>query len=159
MKSNTLVFDLEANSAVPKEVTNLWCCVIKDMESKKIYKFQQDEMAEAVKLLATADRLIGHFVLSYDMRVLNHLYGFDYPGEVIDTVLLSRLSNPDRGNPPGYRGNKPHSLEAWAVRLGGEQKVAWEDWSKYDPTMLIRCESDVNITERVYYALHEEFMQ
>jgi len=150
------VFDLEGNNKDPRDVTQVWCCVIKDLSTQEIFKYEQHQMEEALKKLGSYDRLIGHYILFWDFPVLKKIYNWEYSGDPIDTVILSRLAYTDRANPPGYFGNAPHSVEAWSIRLGCEPKINQEDWSAYHPNMLIRCTNDVLITERIYGALSEE---
>lgn len=69
---------------------------------------------------------------------------------------MSRTQRPSRELPRGCKGNAPHSVEAWAVRLGGTQKVQNEDWSQFTPLMLERCQADVEIQHKIYEFLLEE---
>lgn len=150
------MYDIEANGLELHEVTKVWCICTHDIVSKEEYQFGQDEIQSAVDYLGTANRLICHNEFWYDLPVLRKLYGFNYCGSVIDTLVLSRLASPDRIRPIGMLGKAgPHSLEAWGYRFG-DYKVQWEDWSKYDPVMLERCMSDVRINVRVYEELFKE---
>ena len=83
------------------------------------------------------------------------MFGWEYRGQVIDTVLMSRLQRPSRTNPKGYVGRAPHSVEAWGHRLG-EYKKEHEEWDRFSPEMLARCEGDVSLQYRIYNALLEE---
>jgi len=77
-----------------------------------------------------------------------------------DTLVMSRLLNPDRERPKGLPQKVgPHSLKAWGYRLGiykgeyGEQDGAWDEFSQ---DMLDYCAQDVNVTEQVYRELLKE---
>ena len=95
----------------------------------------------------TIDTLIMHNGVAYDLPLLKKLYGFNFKGRVIDTVLMSRLQRPNRKD-----GN---SLEAWGKRLGFH-KQEHEDWSQFSDDMLKRCETDVALNVKVYEALLKE---
>ena len=145
------VFDLEGNGLYP-EIDTIWTLYLKDIDTKKWDRYVIGEDNARIKsILEYSDVLIGHNVINFDLPVLKKLWGLDYKGKVIDTIVMSRLWYPDLPSPPKWVGKpKPHSLEAWAVRIGGIQKVEQEQWLEFDPNMLKRCEVDVKITERVY---------
>jgi DNA polymerase-1 len=95
-----------------------------------------------------ATTLIGHNIIGYDLPLLKRLYGWT-PGpdvRIIDTLILSRLLDPDRGS---------HSLDAWGERLG-YSKGEYSDWSRYTPEMLSYCQRDVEVTRRLYAHLLKE---
>lgn len=64
--------------------------------------------------------------------------------KVVDTLVLSYLYNPK------LEGG--HSLEEYGLRFKFP-KIVHEDWSKFSPEMLRRCEVDVELTEKVHDAL------
>jgi hypothetical protein len=82
--------------------------------------------------------------------------GYDRPGiskvlradvlldHLVDTLILSYLYHPQA--PAG------HSLDAWGERLG-IPKVQHDEWDRYTPAMLHRCQTDVKITKAVFLAL------
>lgn len=77
--------------------------------------------------------------------------GIDFSGvEVIDTLVLSRLSNPQRDG--------GHSLGSWGEKLGFE-KIDFEDWTKFTPEMEEYCNRDVDLTGKLYVHLMEKFEQ
>jgi hypothetical protein len=49
----------------------------------------------------------------------------------------------------------PHGLEAWGYRVGN-RKIEIHDWRTFTPEIIERCEVDVLINEKVYYALLKE---
>lgn len=150
-----LVVDLESNGLLDK-VTEVWCIVAKDIDTKDdIYYFEPHQIEAGLEFLSEAKELILHNGIGYDFPVLKKLYNFEYDGIVTDTLILSRLLNPDRPLPKGYVGRASHSVEAWGYRFG-HMKPSHEDWSQYSPEMLHRCKSDVLITEKIYYELLKE---
>ena len=149
-----LVFDCETDGLL-EEVTRMWCIVSKDIDTGLMYYFRPDDMCLALEFLSRADVLIGHNIIKYDIAVFKKLHTFNFTGELIDTLVVSRLQWPDRPNPKGYVGKASHSVEAYGVRFG-QKKPEHEDWSQFSPKMLHRCKEDVLITEKIYNYLLEE---
>ena len=142
-----LVFDTE-NDGLYDEATRMWCIVAKDIDTKEVFKYAQNNVMSGIDHLMSADSLIGHNIVGYDVPVILKIYGIDLSNKnLVDTLVLSRLLNPDR---PGG-----HSLAAWGDRMG-RPKPEHEDWSRYSPEMLNRCIADVEINEWVYWQLMKE---
>ena len=153
------VFDMEFNTLDLDKVSTIWCIVIQDVETEEVFKYGPDKIDEAIKKLDSYDRIIGHNIISADLPVLAKLKGYKPRGQVIDTLILSRLSNPDRAMPWGMPGPwHPHAIDAWGYRLG-RSKVKWDKWDEWDEGMLNRCEQDVLINTAVYKALYHEFKE
>lgn len=151
---SALVFDLEANGLHDATVTHVISAGY--MGQKKIASYTN--INEGLKYLDKADTLMGHNIINYDFRHLERLHDWT-PKEgvnVIDTLVLSRLGNPDRREPPGYTGKGgPHSLECWGYRVC-RAKPGHEDWSVYSPAMLERNREDVAINRLTYNLLSAE---
>ena len=138
-----MIFDIETDEL---NATKIWCLVAKEVDGK-CYRFGPDEIEEGIKLLQDADTLIGHNIIGFDLPVLKRLYNFKYTGNVIDTLVMSRLYNPVR--------ESGHSLKAWGYRVG-VLKQEQPEFEKYSPAMLNYCEQDVILNEVVYnYLLNE----
>jgi len=151
------VVDIECDNLL-EDVTKVWCIVAKDINEKHeeaIYYFQPDQIESGLEFLSEQEELILHNGISFDLPVLKKLYDYEYNGTLTDTLILSRLLNPDRPKPKGYSGKASHSVEAWGYRFG-HMKPSHEDWTQYSPEMLHRCKEDVLITEKIYYALMKE---
>ena len=103
-----LVFDIEANGLF-FDADKIWCIVAID-EHDTIYSFEPDKIKEGIELLQKADKIIGHNIIGYDIPLIKKLYNVDLDKdkEIIDTLVLSRLSNPVREG--------GHSLEKWGYR-------------------------------------------
>jgi len=150
-----LVFDMEGNG-LREDCTRVWCIVTKDIDTSEIRQFKPHEIHEALEHLKRANMLIGHNIIGYDIPVFNKLYKWCTMGELFDTLVVSRLLNPDRKVPEGWSGQqKPHSVEAWGMRFGRAKPVN-EDWSAYTDHMLHRCTEDVEITHMIYNELLKE---
>ena len=147
-------FDTEADGFL-EQARKVWCGVVKEHSTGNIYSFDPNNICDFLHLLDTFDCLIGHNCVYYDFPLLKKLYGWEYKGQVVDTLLMSRSQNPSRPVPAGYYGKNPNSVEAWGYRLG-KKKIQHTDWTRYSPEMLERCIQDVEIQYQIYYALLKE---
>jgi len=141
-----LVFDIEADGLY-QEATRIWCIVTKDIDTGESKQYYGRGLEQGISSINSADTLIGHNIIAYDLPLLDKL-GFleDKKREIVDTFTLSCLLNPDRGG---------HGLDAWGKRLN-RYKPAHEDWSQFSEEMLHRCTEDVEINHLVYKALQKE---
>ncbi len=148
------VFDVESDGFLD-EATQAWCIVVKDIETGRVHEWSGEEkMWLGMASLNHFDVLIGHNCIAYDFPLLKKLYGWEFKGKVVDTLLMSRLQRPNLVTPYNCpnRGARPHSVEAWGYRLG-RGKVAHEEWDRYSPEMLHRCVEDVEIQHLIYKEL------
>ena len=140
-----LVFDIETDDL---KATKIWCLVAQDMDSGKIYKFPPEKLSEGYELLSNADTLIGHNIIGFDIPMVEKFGGVDLSKiPVIDTLVLSRLFNPNRGG--------GHSLENWGYILNFK-KIEFEDYLNYSKEMLDYCVRDVQVNTLVLKKLREE---
>jgi hypothetical protein len=154
-----LVFDIEANGFLD-DVTKVHIIVTKDIDTHEVKKYYDTlggadgTLLEGVEALCTADSTIIHNGIGYDFPVIEKLYDRKPNGEIIDTLVMSRLLYPDRPIPYGCSGGG-HSIEAWGRRLK-RYKPCHEDWSVLTYDMIHRCAEDVEIGYLTYLALLEE---
>ena len=142
MKS--LVFDIETDGLDP---TKIYCMSVFDTETQAQFNFKPDVISEGLKLLESADKLIGHNIIGFDIPVIKKLCGIDLlDKKIVDTLVLSRLFNPVRG---------AHSLEAWGYKLECH-KIEFNEYDKYSEDMLKYCAQDVLLNYKVYEALKRE---
>jgi DNA polymerase-1 len=148
-----VVGDLEADGLLP-EATKCWCGVFKDRQTQEIFKFKPHQIDAMLEFLGTVDVLIMHNGIGYDWPLLKKLYGFEYKGKKVDTLIMSRLLNPKRLVPFNCPDKKagPHGIKAWGYRVG-RGKPDYDDWANYSDEMLHRCTEDVEILDLVYDAL------
>ena len=140
-----LVFDIETDDL---QATLVHCIVAQDAETGKIFKFPPHKLEEGYRFLSTADRLIGHNIIGFDIPMVQKFGGVDLSKkEVIDTLVLSRLFNPNRDG--------GHSLESWGFRLG-LAKIEFDDYKNYSNEMLEYCVRDVTLNTLVYKNLRNE---
>ena len=150
----TATFDIETNGLFP-EVDTVWCAVVKDHDNGEIKRFTPATLIHLTVCLDKYTTLIGHNCIQYDFPVLKKVLNYEFKGQVIDTLLMSRLQRPNRRVPMRSKGLAAHSVEAWGIRLG-HAKREHEDWTQFSPAMLERCEHDVAIQQGIYKALLKE---
>ena len=152
-----LFYDLEADNLL-EGVTKIHCVVAIDADTNNVYVFHDHKepaksgtVMDGVNFLNSADELIAHNQLGYDAPVIKKVTGVSLKPTLVDTLIMSRLLNPDRDMLKGVKQG-PHSIEAWGVRLG-HSKPEHEDWTTFTPEMLHRCVEDTRILQKVYDAL------
>ena len=141
----SLVFDIETDDL---KATKLWCIVAQDLDSNEIYRFAPHQIESGLELLKSAEALIGHNIIGFDIPVLKKLTGVDLSNKkLIDTLVLSRLFNPTREG--------GHSLEMWGYKLN-YNKIDFEDYSCYSKEMMDYCVRDVQLNTQVYHRLIQQ---
>lgn len=154
------VFDSESDGLLP-EATRVHCAVVKELTKGEnegvVTRFTPDNIHDLCRFLDGFDVLIGHNVIWFDFPLFRKIFGWEFKGTKVDTLWMSRIQRPNRIIPPHMpnRSAGPHSIEAWGYRVG-RGKVEYEDWSTFTPTMLTRCEEDVEINHLVYLELLKE---
>ena len=140
-----LVFDIETDDV---KATKVHCIVAQNPESGEIFKFPPNKLEEGYQFLTTADRLIGHNIIGFDIPMVHKFSDVDLSDkEVIDTLVLSRLFNPTRDG--------GHALESWGYKLG-YPKIEFSDYQNYSTEMLDYCVRDVQLNTLVLGELRKE---
>ena len=140
-----LVFDIETDDL---NATKVWCIVAQNPVSGEVFKFPPDKLEEGYQFLQTADKLIGHNIIGFDIPLVEKFGNVDLSDKiVIDTLVLSRLFNPTRDG--------GHSLETWGYKLG-YPKIEFEDYLNYSEDMLNYCVRDVELNTKVLQELRKE---
>ncbi len=62
-----LVFDIETDDL---QATKVWCIVAQNPDSGEIFKFPPHKLEQGYKFLTTADRLIGHNIIGFDIPMV-----------------------------------------------------------------------------------------
>lgn len=188
-----LVWDIEANGLldhttidytaspyVLKPDFKVHCMAFEDVHSDQTWEYDPDNLEYGVEMFNHVNTIIGHNIINYDLLVMKLAYGLDFEIDefdshncyingrkvrIIDTMVLSKVMNPDR-----YGG---HSIEAWGDRL----KLAKIDWrakaielgliqynspkgaefAVYHPEMLVYNKRDVKVNKLVYLELMKEW--
>ena len=144
MKS--IVFDIEADSLEP---TKIWCIAAVDPDSGETKTFGPTEIVNGLAFLNTADKLIGHNIIGYDLPAIKKIHNIDLTEgkAIVDTLVLSRLFNPTREG--------GHSLESWGYRIG-LQKIDHKEFGEYSPEMLNYCRNDAVVNAKMFNSLKTE---
>jgi DNA polymerase-1 len=157
-----LIFDIESDGLLDT-VSVIHCGVTYNTETKEYKRYTNEEISLLINDLQEADALGGHNIISYDIPVIEKLYGINLGDkELYDTLIVSRIAyynliaidSNSRRVPPRLKGS--HGLKAWGYRLGdnkgtyGEQEDAW---STYSTEMLDYCEQDVVLNVKLYNKL------
>ena len=152
-----LLADIEGNDLL-YGITNIWCVCFIDQDSGQEWDFTPDNLDNLPRFLVEnkPSELVFHNGIGFDLPALKKILKIDYTIEPdtlldfkckhIDTLLLSKILNPDRDG---------HSLEDWGNRLG-YPKGNYSDWSRFTPEMLEYCKRDVKLLGRVLNVLERE---
>lgn len=157
-----LVFDIEAdglseiviNKNIQPEVSKVWCIVAKDIHTGKVYTYKEDKIEEGVELLRNARTLIGHNIIMYDIPVLERFYG-KIDTHAVDTLVISKLMYPDFKNHP-LGGN---SLRHWGKHIGILKEDYQGGFGDFSNDMLDYCVQDVEVSEAIYKAQEQFFIE
>lgn len=167
----TYIFDIETNGFLDV-LDRVHCIVLKDVETGEVHSFADQDgyrpITEALDLLASADMIVGHNSIKFDVPSIKKVYPtWKTKAVVRDSLLMSRLLWPEMreaDTQPVTRAKRirsglspmpkamlgKHSLEAWGHRLGeykGDYKGPWDTWS---PAMQTYCEQDVEVTANLW---------
>src|SRR5690554_5733725 len=140
-----VVFDTEA-TGLDVERDKVHCLVAYDLDAKRFYEFTPNDLHKLPKFFEKVTLAIAHNGLCYDFPILRNNLGVEYKGKIEDTLIWSRLLNPDRGG---------HGVEWWGKQFG-LHKPEHEDWSRFTPAMLHRCREDVKIQVRIWQQIEKE---
>jgi len=158
-----LIVDIETDNLYD-DVTVVHCVVIHDICRNKTFTYGPDSVAAALEHLATADVLIGHNVIFYDIPVLQKLHLIDCKARIIDTLICTRLIWPKEvldgldseqypQVPSKLRGSA--SLKAWGYRLS-DNKIEFKNFKEYSEEMAEYCRQDVAITHKLFQKIQQE---
>lgn len=155
-----LAFDIETNGLLD-QLDLVHCIVAKDIETGEVFSFNPTNIPHALELLSSAEELVGHNIMGFDLPALRKVYpDWQYKGRVTDTLIASRLIHADLTGEDFTKNWLPedlpkrlfgsHSLKAWGMRLThfkDDYDGGWEAWSQ---EMQDYCEQDVEVTYSLY---------
>jgi DNA polymerase I-like protein with 3'-5' exonuclease and polymerase domains len=133
-----IVLDIETNLAHD----TIWMAATCNVNTLETAVFT--DAASLSAHLVKADSIVGHNLIGFDVPVLRQVWGIDIDAKkVIDTLVMSRLYNPslDGG----------HSLRAWGIRMGNEQKGDFTDFDGgLTQEMIDYCVQDTVVNAHLY---------
>jgi DNA polymerase I-like protein with 3'-5' exonuclease and polymerase domains len=161
-----LLFDIETNGFY-NDVNKIHCIVIKDVNSGQTFSYRPDRISNALVHLDSADVVIGHNIIFYDIPVIEKLHpgAIDFSTkEVIDTLVCVRLLWPkeklyeidqvDFNHVPS-RLMGSASLEAWGHRFK-DYKGDFKNFGTFTQEMLDYCLQDVSVSFKLYKLLCDQ---
>ena len=171
IETNNLLANMLDYSSLPYKLNrdaNLWCIVIRDVDTNEVTVLKSESGDTITKemlqnaLFGTTE-IIAHNGIKFDFislklfGVLDYTVGylgqddtiFGIPVKITDTLIRSRLFNPDR-----YGG---HSLDAWGKKLG-EHKGNFHNFESYSDEMVTYCIQDTNVTALIFKELEQEYV-
>ena len=141
----TLIADIETDGFL-HQMTLCHCLAIKDTTEDDVTIYADHAgyrpISEGLSRLSRADCVVFHNGIGFDIPAIVRLYGtgiLDY-SKVFDTLVGSRLKDSTR------RG---HSIKDYGRELG-EEKLDYNDFTKFTDEMAEYCKVDVKITQYVY---------
>ena len=142
---NTCYLDIETTT----DHSTIWCAVTKVKNDIQVHT-SPDTLQ---KVLNNAEEIVGHNLIGFDVGVLDRVWNVRIPRHyVVDTLYLSRLFNPSQEG--------GHSLRNWGKILGGDGKIAFEDFDAGLTEEMVRyCIADVELTEQVHKWLSWQMMK
>lgn len=171
IETNNLLADMLDYSSLPYKLNknaNLWCVVIRDVDTNEVTVLKSESGNTITKdmlqdALVGTTEIIAHNGIKFDFislklfGVLDYTVGylgqddtiFGIPVKITDTLIRSRLFNPDR-----YGG---HSLDAWGKKLG-EHKGNFHNFDSYSDEMVTYCIQDTNVTALIFKELEKEYV-
>lgn len=144
-----VIFDIETEGLEG----NIIHCIVAKVIGGGTYLFPPDKLQEGADLIESADVLIGHNIIGFDIPVLKKHFDLNLTNHIEDTLVVSRLVN------PVFSGG--HSLENWGYFLYpndvSKRKAQQPDsWEEYTEEMGKYCIQDVELNADVYYKLLEQ---
>ena len=134
-----MIFDIETDGLDPTKIH-----VLSYSDGAEVkHVFDYDQMRA---VLMSADSLIGHNIIRYDLPALRSILGFrpNHSQQIVDTLALSWYINHERGK---------HNLESYGEQYGIPKPIV-DDWESLTPEEYAhRCDEDVKINSRLYKEL------
>lgn len=133
----TIVSDIECNGFL-YQLNTMHCGVNINPFTLKEVRYGPDPNGVYVDSIRDSSCVIGHNFRGFDLPALRKLFGFNYEGFCFDTLVLSRLLDPERN---------AHSLEYWGnyLRFHKDSFGKTCDWAVFSDEMMEYCSQDVRV--------------
>lgn len=155
--SDTCVSDIEGDNLL-YHITRMHCGVVLNPFTLNEAWYGPSETEQYLADLSSFKMIVGHNFKGFDLLALKKLFGYKHPGFCFDTLILSRLINPER---------KQHSLDAWGKQLKflkGDYKIAFKErmgelyepgmeWREFNDDMMTYCAQDVRLNAVLFLYL------
>jgi len=150
-----LFLDIETDGFNPSRIWCVGTALIeenKDGTQTETHRlFQEGERDSFADYATQADKVIGHYAIHFDFRILNLLWNIHFqPNQLLDTMVLSQLANPVRDG--------GHSIEAWGRRFN-YPKIDIDPekfYQGYSDEMGEYCMQDTRICAKIYKQVKKE---
>jgi len=143
-----IFLDIETNLAH----TTIWLVVTKKGDEVKTWRERT-----GLQQYLDENKVVAHNGIDFDFDVLPKVWQVYVPEHMqVDTLVLSRLYNPELPPPEEDPKAGKHSLRSWGIRFGehkGDFDAFDEGWSQ---EMEDYCIQDVLLLERLYQHLTKE---
>ncbi len=143
-----IFLDIETNLAH----TTIWLVVTKKGDEVKTWRERT-----GLQQYLDENKVVAHNGIDFDFAVLAKVWQVYVPEHMqVDTLVLSRLYNPELPPPEEDPKAGKHSLRSWGIRFGehkGDFDAFDEGWSQ---EMEDYCIQDVLLLERLYQHLTKE---
>lgn len=136
----TLVVDIEADGLLDT-VTRIWVITIYDSSDGTMKSYFNGRLEEGIERVITADKVVFHNGIGYDIPLLKKLYNVEPRGVVHDTFILSQILFANK--------TKMHGLKYWGNYFNVPKPVH-EDWTQFSEEMVYRNREDVKITKMLW---------
>lgn len=135
------IFDIETDGLLPN-LRTIHCIALVEVDTEETQVFGPDDLKQGLNILESAQQIIGHNIMEFDIPAIRSLYPkFSPCGQVWDTLIMSRLLWPERDS---------HSLESWG-RTFKKRKLTRPDFSKGFSDELIRyVKRDIELTKDLF---------
>lgn len=169
-----ILFDLESDGLLD-ELTVIHTLHAYNTETGEFLRFNNGFFADgapaprdgsiedSIKLLAEADAICGHNIISFDVPAIKKLYpDFEPRGVLHDTLIYSRYLYPhmtDVDMEGMRKGRRPrdfgkligsHNLKGWGIRLGEHKGDYSGGWSDFTQDMEDYAYQDIVVTRKLW---------
>ena len=145
--SKVIIFDIEADD-LWYGITKVHCIWTVEAGTDDYRGFRPHQIEECLRYLETADVLVGHNVIDYDIPALQKVYPDFKPQAAFDTMTLGSMVASNR---------RAQTLDSWGKDLGVLKGTFGKtaDWKNFSEEMFTYCKDDVVLTKTLYLHLCE----